>query len=62
MLVAVCACCDIPNACTFALRGGLGAVPEDVDLVHGSVWLKELLQLRLRPGARDLAHKHLDGV
>ena len=47
---------------TFALWGVLAAVPQDVDLVHRPVGLKQLLQLLLRPGARDLAHEHLDGV
>lgn len=27
---------------TFALRGILGAITEDVDLVHGSKWLEKL--------------------
>ena len=47
---------------TFALRGVLGAVAEDVDLVHGSKGLKQLLELGFWPRARNLAHKHLDGV
>lgn len=47
---------------TFALWRVLAAVPEDVDLIDRSVGLKQLLQLLLRPGARDLAHEHLDGV
>lgn len=47
---------------TFALWRVLAAVSEDVDLVDGSVRLKQLLQLLLRPGAWDLAHEHLDGV
>lgn len=47
---------------TFALWRVLAAVSEDVDLVDSSVRLKQLLQLLLRPGARDLAHEHLDGV
>ena len=48
--------------CTFALWRVLAAVSEDVDLVDGSVRLEQLLQLLLRPGARDLTHEHLDGV
>lgn len=51
-----------PLGPTFALWRVLAAVPEDVDLIDRSVGLKQLLQLLLRPGARDLAHKHLDGV
>lgn len=47
---------------TFALRGVLGAIAEDVDLMHGSEGLEELFQFRFRPGPRDLSHKHLDGV
>lgn len=47
---------------TFALRGVLGAVTEDVDLVHGSKGLKQLLELSFWPRARNLSHKHLDGV
>lgn len=43
--------------------GGCGsAVSEDVDLVHGPVWLEQLLELSFRPGAGDLANEHLDGV
>ena len=53
----VCVCVS-----TFALWGVLTAVPQDVDLVDGSVGLKQLLELLLGPGAGDLAHKHLDGV
>lgn len=30
--------------------------------MHGSKGLKELFEFRLRPGPRDLSHKHLDGV
>lgn len=47
---------------TFALWRVLAAVSEYVDLIDGSVRLEQLLQLLLRPGARDLAHEHLDGV
>lgn len=47
---------------TFALWRVLAAVSEYVDLIDRSVGLKQLLQLLLRPGARDLAHEHLDGV
>lgn len=47
---------------TFALWRVLAAVSEDVDLVDGSVRLEKLLQLLLRPRARDLSHEHLDGV
>lgn len=47
---------------TFALWRVLAAIPEDVDLVDSSIRLEQLLQLLLRPGAWDLAHKHLDGV
>lgn len=51
-----------PIDLTFALRGILGAIAKDVDLVHGSKGLKELFEFRFRPGPRDLSHKHLDGV
>lgn len=51
-----------PINLTFALRGILGAIAKDVDLVHGSKGLKELFEFRFRPGPRDLSHKHLDGV
>lgn len=53
---------NIETSGTFTLWRILAAVSEDVDLVDGSVRLKQLLQLLLRPGARDLTHKHLDGV
>jgi hypothetical protein len=43
--------------------GGCGsAVSEDVDLVHGPIGLKQLLEFGFRPGAGDLANEHLDGV
>lgn len=47
---------------TFALRGICRAVAKDVDLMHRPERLEKLPQLRLGPGARDLPHKHLDGV
>lgn len=52
----------VPECRTFALWRVLAAISEYVDLIDGSVRLKQLLQLLLRPGARDLAHKHLDGI
>lgn len=47
---------------TFALRGILGAITQDVDLMHCSKRLEKLFEFCFRPGARDLSHKHLDGI
>lgn len=47
---------------TFALRGICRAVTKDVDLMDRSEGLEQLPELRLRPGAWNLAHKHLDGI
>lgn len=48
--------------CTFALWWVLTAVSQDVNLIDSPVWFEKLLQLLLRPGARDLSHKHLNCV
>lgn len=37
---------DLVAERTFALRGILGAIPEDVDLVHGAEGLKKLFEFR----------------
>ena len=47
---------------TFALRGILCTITEDVDLMHSSIGLKKLFKFRFWPGAWNLSHKHLDGV
>ncbi len=47
---------------TFALWWILAAVSENIDLVDGSIRLKQLTKLLLRPGTRNLSHKHLDGI
>lgn len=59
--VEFCILCRVCSG-TFTLWGVLAAVSEDVDLVDGAVRLKQFLQLLLWPGARNLTHKHLDGV
>lgn len=51
-----------PAVCTFTLGRVLTPVPEDVDLVDGSVRLEKFFQLLLRPGPGDLPHKHLNGI
>lgn len=47
---------------TFTLGRVLTPVPEDVDLVDGSVRLKKFFQLLFRPRPGDLPDKHLNGI
>lgn len=51
-----------PAVRTFTLGRVLTPVPEDVDLVDGSVRLKKFFQLLFRPGPGDLSDKHLNGI